>query len=141
MSQLIIRRRILGRLLANVYTDIVVEYLSQRFNIPKAAVSIAYNNPILPGDIRPDLVIMYNNTWFIIEFKTKPNLLHDIDQVIKYKQAIDTYIKPRRTIPILAYVYRAPLEDLSIIEEKKIKPLVILHLIHGSYKILYEALE
>ena len=102
-----IQERIRKRLVAKVYIDSVIDYISRRFNIPRGGISIAFE-PTIAGAVRPDLVIVYNGTWFIVEFKTRPNLMQDLEQVIKYKRVVDEYVRPRHSIPVLAYVYSAP---------------------------------
>jgi len=130
--------RVRKRLVAKVYLDGVLEYITRRFNIPRDKVSIAFE-PTIAGVVRPDLVVMYNGMWFIVEFKTWPNIVYDIEQVLKFKRVIDEYVKPQHAIPILAYVYIAPPQNIAAIA-KGAKPLVVLHLIHGTYRVLYESL-
>ena len=79
-------------------------------------------------------------TWFIVEFKTKPNPMHDLKQVMMFKRVVDEHVKPQYSIPILAYVYSAPPQNILTVA-KGLKPLVILHLIHGTYRVLYESIQ
>ncbi len=133
-----IQERIRKRLVAKVYVDSIIDYISCRFNIPRDKVSIAFE-PTIAGTVRPDLVIVYDDTWFIVEFKTRPNPMLDLEQVMKYKHVVDEHVRPRRSIPILAYIYLAPRQSVPTIA-RRLKPLVVLHLIHGTYRVLYESL-
>jgi len=137
MTVVEVHERIRKRLVANVYVDSVIDYVSQKFGVPKEKISIVFE-PVIARTVRPDLVLIYDNTWFVVEFKTRPNPTRDLMLVTRYRQVINEYVKPRKTIPILAYVYNAPTQDvLSIANELK-PPLVILLLAHGTYRVLYE---
>jgi len=133
-----IQERIKRRLVAKVYIDSVTDYISRRFSVPIGGMSIVFE-PVIAGTVRPDLVIVYNGTWFIVEFKTRPNLVQDLGVVMRYKRAVDEYVKPQRSIPILAYVYTAPSQSVPAIA-RGLKPLVVLHLARGTYMVLYESL-
>ncbi len=129
-----VQDRIERRLVVEVYIYNVIKYLSERFSISEKEISIVHE-PII-GGIVPDLVLIHNNTWFIVEFKTHPQPSKDIVTIMKYKRIIDERIKPKMTIPILAYVYKRPTINAAV--TGKVKPLVILHLAGRKYEVLYE---
>jgi len=55
-----IQERIRKRLVAKVYVDSVIDYISRRFDIPRDKVSIAFE-PTIASAVSPDLVIVYDN--------------------------------------------------------------------------------
>ena len=134
-----IEERIRKRLVAKVYVDSVIDYISRRFNVPRNRVSIAFE-PIIAGTVKPDLVAVYSGTWFIVEFRTRPDPARDLEHVMRCKHVVDSYVKPRNSIPVLAYVHTAPPSSMVTMAQR-FKPLVLLHLIHGTYRVLYESLE
>ncbi len=133
-----IENRIKEKLLIVTYTDIILDYIMRRFNIPRSEISVLYEVSIR-GRIRLDLVLVYNGTWFIVEFKIKPRLKQDLERIVRYVKAVNDSIKPEKTIPILAYIYQAPSTNIVDIV-KDVKPLIVLHLIQGTYRVLYESI-
>ena len=133
-----LQERVKRRLVAKTYIDLVIDYISHKFDIPRDRVSIAFE-PAIAGKVVPDAVVVYNGIWFIVEFKTRPNPLRDLEHVMRYKLVVDEHVRPKRSIPILAYVYSAPEPRIQAIAGK-LKPLVVLHLISGTYRVLYESL-
>ena len=131
-----IERTLKERFLIEIYKDIVIDYLSKKLGIPRGKFSIMIK-PLI-GYIKPDLILVYGDKWFIIEFRPRPFIKRDLEQVLKYKNIVEQTISNAKVIPVLAYIYSAP---KTLPEEiRNVKPLIILHLIGGSCKTLYESL-
>ena len=133
-----LEERVRERLIAKVYTEAVMDYISAKFSIPKNELVVVYEPRIAHG-LSPDLVLVHNDVWFVIEFKTRPSLMRDVEQLARYMKAIEEYVRPKRVIPIMAYVYNKPGMPLDKYVHG-IKPIVILLLRGGTYHVLYENL-
>ncbi len=130
-----IARAVRERLRVNLYLGFVIDYLSDRFHIPRDSMYIAIE-PRLPLNARPDATIMYNGTLYIIEFRARPDLPRDLTVIEKYVEA-SKHIGSIKSIPILVYTSRLS-REITMMHKLDLKPLIVLYIANGMYNVVYE---
>jgi len=95
--------------------------------------------PLVAYGLKPDLVLVYDGVWFIVEFRTRLLPARDIEWLVRYKRVVEEYVKPKEVIPILAYVYNRP-SELVARYARLLRPIVVLLLRGGTYHVLHENL-
>ena len=133
-----LEERIKERLITKVYAKAIIGYVSERFNVPNDKLVVVYE-PLIASGLRPDLVLVHGNTWFIVEFRTRPSPARDVEQLTRYVKAVEEHVKPKKVIPIMAYIYSRPSTSLGKYVHV-LKPMVVLLLRGGTYHVLYENL-
>jgi len=125
---------LINRLIPKIYALNVVKYVSERFNVPESEIAILYSPKVLGRTL--DLVLICNGKWFIVFFKLKPNLPHDVNYALDIVEEVKSALNPEEAIPILAYIGVKP--SISLEATRISEKLAILSLAGESYEIIHE---